>query len=205
MDEVRRGSLTRARIPRLLGRSAEAARDKAEVARRSADKRAKSAEEELGAVKDKLDAKSKQVRAGEVRVPPSPSFLLQCTAAAALELVLHCPRKAVMVNGCGVCWCVPQAAELETAVAAAQSALERQRKGHEEALAALEAQHKLQSRKIATDADTEKKNAQVRGQAGSGQGSCSEGRGSSWCRGDADALLECTDTPEHCCPVNARV
>ncbi len=59
----------------------------------------------------------------------------------------------------------PQAAELEAVVAAAQSALERQRKGHEEALAALEAQHKLQSRKIASDADTEKKTVQVCGSA----------------------------------------
>ncbi len=69
--------------------------------------------------------------------------------------------------GCGL-----QAAELEAAVVAAQSALERQRKGHEEALAALEAQHKLQSRKIASDADTEKKSAQVRGRAQFAVGCC---------------------------------
>ncbi|KAG2502184.1 hypothetical protein HYH03_000671 [Edaphochlamys debaryana] len=53
-----------------------------------------------------------------------------------------------------------QAADLEAAVASAQSALERQRKAGEEALAALEAQHRAQAKKLGSDLDSEKKGGQ---------------------------------------------
>jgi hypothetical protein len=55
-----------------------------------------------------------------------------------------------------------QVSELEAAVAAAQAALERQRKAHEETVETLESQHKAQSRKQHQDMHTEKQAQQVR-------------------------------------------
>ncbi|GIL75713.1 hypothetical protein Vretifemale_5464, partial [Volvox reticuliferus] len=54
---------------------------------------------------------------------------------------------------------VKQVAELETAVAAAQASLDKQRKAHEETLETLESQHKAQTRKLYQDMHIER-NAQ---------------------------------------------
>ncbi len=178
---VKRGNLT-CSLHLHVFRAAEGARDKADTARRAAERRAKAADDELTALKGKLEAKTKQVLhrgslggiwPGGARHPRS-CHASQCDVDWPERLVpgmvqryFREPHKwDVPAQTCNCIPPAPQCTELEGSLSSAQAALERQRRGHEEALAALEAQQRAQAKKMSADLDSEKKGAQVQHRTG---------------------------------------